>query len=197
MGVEGASRLQYNSNMKAFIAIIATLLAAVRAEAEAEADPAVLYANAYHPYGHYGYGYGLGAYAGYAGYYGGYGLGHYAGYYGLPAAYGTYGNGIKSAPCVNAWNAPVPCARKKRDADADAEADADPALLYAGFPYAGYGLGGVYGYGAHAYGIPYAYGAGVVAGAAPPHGVAYTAAGAVHSSHVGVCTNYLGAQVPC
>merc|ERR1719225_1189079 len=123
----------------------------------------------------------------------------YDGYYGL-GYYGHYGLGYalgKSAPCVNAWNVPVPCARKKRDADADADADAYPALLYAGFPYAGYGLGGVYGYGAHAYGIPYAYGAGVVAGAALPHGVAYTAAGAVHSSHVGVCTNYLGAQVPC
>merc|ERR1711997_197141 len=114
-------------NMKAFIAIIAALVAAV----QAEADPAVLYANAYSPYGHYGYGYGLGAYAGYAGY--------GAGYYGL-GAYGTYGAGVKSAPCVNSLNVPVPCARKRRDADAEAEAEADPAYLYAGaYGYPGYG----------------------------------------------------------
>merc|ERR1712141_13591 len=43
-------------NMKAFIAIIACLVAYASAEAEAEADPAVLYASAYHPYGYYGYG---------------------------------------------------------------------------------------------------------------------------------------------
>merc|ERR1711874_939819 len=149
----------------------------------AEADPAVLYANAYSPYGHYGYGYGAGL-----GYYGLGAYGYGAGYYGLGHAYGTYGNGIKSAPCVNAANIPVPCARKRRDADAEA----DPALLYAGYgyPYS-------YAYGAHAYGVPYAYGAGVVAGGALPHGVAYTALGATHSSNVGVCTNYLGAVVPC
>merc|ERR1719174_2570972 len=55
------------------------------------------------------------------------------------------------------------------------EAEADPALLYAG--YAGYPYASVYG--------------------AFPHAVAATAAGYVHSSHVGLCTNYLGAAVPC
>merc|ERR1712149_72321 len=131
-------------NMKAFIAIIACLVAYASAEAEAEADPAVLYANAYHPYGHYGYGYGLGAYGyglGYAGYYGG--------YYGYP--YGTYAAGVKSAPCVNAANVPVPCARKRRDADAEDEAD--PAYLYGGYygypGYARYGYGGYYGLGGY------------------------------------------------
>jgi len=73
---------------------------------------------------------------GYAGY------GGYAGYAGYPYALG-YGLGVKSAPCVNAANFPVPCAgKRKRDADAD------PALLYggyAGYPYAhaAYGYAGV------------------------------------------------------
>ena len=31
----------------------------------------------------------------------------------------------------------------------------------------------------------------------PVHAVAHTLFGAVHSSHIGVCTNYLGEQVPC
>merc|ERR1739838_499011 len=60
--------------------------------------------------------------------------GGYAGYAGYPYALG-YGLGLKSAPCVNAVNIPVPCAgKRKRDADAD------PALLYGG--YAGYGYAG-------------------------------------------------------
>merc|ERR1712002_477806 len=47
---------------------------------------------------------------------------------GYPYALG-YGLGLKSAPCVNAANIPVPCAgKRKRDADAD------PALLY-GVPF--------------------------------------------------------------
>merc|ERR1739848_402064 len=120
--------LLISANMKAFI--ILALVAAVYAESEAEADPAYLYA------GYYGYPYAY-AHYGYAGH----------GYYGYPA--------LKSAPCVNAANQPVPCAgRKRRDAEAD------PALYYA------------------TYGYPYAY-------------------GLVHSSHFGVCTNYLGARVPC
>merc|ERR1712002_176739 len=135
---------------------------------------------------------------------------------GYPYALG-YGLGLKSAPCVNAANIPVPCAgKRKRDADAD------PALLYgayAGYPYAygvpfgsstgldpitqgldastqgyapyayGYGLG-YYGkrdaeadpallYGAYA-GYPYAYGLDLT-----------------HPSNVGLCLNYVGAQVPC
>merc|ERR1712088_1206088 len=161
--VEGASRRKSQSNMKAFIAIFATLLAA--ANAEAEADPAVLYANAYGSYGNYGYGYGLGAYGYGLGAYG-YGLGAYgaySGYYGhaaaapvVPAAYAypAYAAGIKSAPCVNSLNIPVPCAARKRR---DADAEADPAVLYGGYyghPHAynrfAYGYG--YGLGAHAYG---------------------------------------------
>merc|ERR1711860_311999 len=64
------------------------------AEAEAEADPAYLYGGYYGGYG--------------AGYYGhpyGYGYG-----YGYPGAYYGYGVGVKSAPCVNYANVPVPCA---------------------------------------------------------------------------------------
>merc|ERR1712013_51634 len=149
----------------------------------------------------------------------------YAGYAGYPYALG-YGVGLKSAPCVNAANVPVPCAAGyglvhhygKREAEADPallygayaaavpfgsstgldpitqgldlstqgyaayghyygkrEAEADPALLYAG--YAGYPYAAAYG--------------------AFPHAVAATTAGLVHSSHVGLCTNYLGAAVPC
>merc|ERR1719315_650295 len=76
----------------------------------------------------------------------------YVGYAGIGYA------GLKSAPCVNAANVPVPCTYGKR------EAEAEPylGLGYAGLGYAGLG----YGYG-------------------------------IHSSHVGLCTNYLGAAVPC
>ena len=101
--------------------------------------------------------------------------------YGYANAY-AYG---KAAPCVNAANVPVPCADGyaayghgvhllgKRDADAEA----DPALLYSayGYPYAA----GAYAYGAY------------------PHAVAATPYGLTHSSNVGLCTNYLGAAVPC
>ena len=161
-------------------------------------------------------------------------------YFGYPyAAHVGHVVGLKSAPCVNAANAPVPCAAGyvahhgyygKREA----EAEADPALFYGAYhgvpfgsstgldpitqgldastqgyaPYAhfGYGYGhlGYYGkrdadaeadpallYAGYA-GYPYAsvYGA-------FPHAVAATPAGLVHSSHVGLCTNYLGASVPC
>merc|ERR1712112_443619 len=87
--------------------------------------------------------------------YGGYGLGY--------AGIGYAGIGLKSAPCVNAANVPVPCASGlyhygKR------EAEAEP---FYGYGYAGLGYAGLgYGYG-------------------------------IHSSHVGLCTNYLGAAVPC
>merc|ERR1719315_894229 len=132
----------------------------------AEADPALLYAG-------------------------------YAGYAGLPLAYGV---GLKSAPCVNAANVPVPCAAGyglvhygKRDADAEA----DPALLYGAYAAAvpfGSSTGldpltqgldaSTQGYAPYAYGYaayPYA-----AAYGAYPHAVAATAAGLVHSSHVGL-----------
>ena len=147
-------------------------------------------------------------------------------YSGLGLGYGAYpytlgyGLGLKNAPCVNAANVPVPCAgKRKRDADAD------PALLYGGYtgygyaavpfasstgldpitqgldastqglaPYAAYGYGlGYYGkrdadadpaflYGGYAgygyAGYPYAY-------------------GVTHPSNLGLCVNFVGAQVPC
>merc|ERR1711973_970041 len=141
------------------------------ADAEPEADAAVVYAGYGYPYAYgyvpFGSSSGLDpitqgldpATQGYVPYYG-YG---YHGYYG------------------------------KRSADADAEAD--PALLYGAYGYP-YGLG--YNLGYAGYGYPYAYGAGIAAtNAALGHAVAYTAAGVTHSSNVGVCTNYLGAVVPC
>merc|ERR1711863_44773 len=69
--------------------------------------------------------------------------------------------------CTNNLGAVVPCRRKR---------EADPALVYStvgAVPYAG------------------------VHGTNPVHAVAYTAAGLTHSSNVGICTNYLGAAVPC
>eukprot|EP00091_Calanus_sinicus_P022368 TRINITY_DN706_c0_g1_i11.p2 TRINITY_DN706_c0_g1~~TRINITY_DN706_c0_g1_i11.p2 ORF type:complete len:176 (+),score=46.56 TRINITY_DN706_c0_g1_i11:184-711(+) len=156
-------------------------------------------------------------------------------FFGYPyAAHVGYGVGLKSAPCVNAANVPVPCAAGYGYAHIgkrEAEAEADPALLYAGYaPYA-YGVpfgsstgldpitqgldASTQGYAPYAHfgyahygkrdaeadpallyagyaGYPYAsvYGA-------FPHAVAATTAGLVHSSHVGLCANYLGAAVPC
>merc|ERR1712115_506669 len=79
-------------------------------EAEAEADPALLY-NAAYPalYGAYTY------------------------------AVNPYVFG-KSAPCVNALNIPVPCAgKKKREAEADPALLYGATYGYAGYPYAAYG----------------------------------------------------------
>merc|ERR1712183_353239 len=76
--------------------------------------------------------------------------------------------------CTNYVGAQVPCAgRKKREADAQY------------LPYAGV-YSGVY---------PTVYAS--VHGTNPVHAVAHTAAGLTHSSNVGICTNYLGAVVPC
>ena len=129
-------------------------------EAEAEADPAVLYSSAYGGYygglygglRGYGYGYGLGhAY--------GLGYGHRLGYYGHHAAAvqagALYANGWTDGP--NNGVGPVVHAIGKREA----EAEADPAVLYAG-AYGGYygGLyGGLRGYG-YGYGLGHAYGLG-------------------------------------
>merc|ERR1739838_894968 len=79
--------------------------------------------------------------------------------------------------CTNVEGAQVPCRRKR-------EADADPALVYAAGAAVPYGTYGV---------LPYA----GVHGTNPVHAVAYTGAGPTHSSNVGICTNYVGAVVPC
>merc|ERR1712209_126878 len=74
--------------------------------------------------------------------------GQYLGYAGYPyAAHAIVG--LKSAPCVNAANVPVPCAAGyygKRSADAEPEAEADADASYG---YRAYGYG---------YGYPYRYG---------------------------------------
>ena len=113
------------------VVALAVCAAVVSAEAEAEADPSLLYAAGY---GAAPYAYG---YAGYAGYgYAPYGYG----YYGHPHNYGYYGHYLG-----------------KREAEAEAEAD--PSLLYAA-GYAGvapYAYGG-YAYAPYAYNYaPYWY----------------------------------------
>merc|ERR1711899_86375 len=86
----------------------------------------------------------------------------------------------------------------KRSADAEADAEAEPEAFYGHYGYP-YGLGYNLGYAGYGYaGYPYTYGHGIAAtNAALGHAVAYTAGGVTHSSNVGVCTNYLGAVVPC
>merc|ERR1712088_847567 len=106
----------------------------------------------------------------------------------VPAAYAypAYAAGIKSAPCVNSLNIPVPCAARKRR---DADAEADPAVLYGGYygpPHAynrfaygyGYGLGAYGAYGYAGLGNYYGHHAGYCAG--------------VHPSHYGLCHNVKG-----
>merc|ERR1712154_380643 len=132
-------------------------------EAEAEADPALLY-------GGYGYA-GLG-YAGYAGY--PYAAGVYG--YGLPVAAAGYASVSPSASTSIAGLAPaaVPAlaggyagagryvansAGVVHVAKREAEAEADPAILYGGYGYAGLGYAGL-GYAGYA-GYPYAYGLGL------------------------------------
>merc|ERR1712179_153338 len=124
----------------------------------------------------------------------------YAGAYGLGYAH----LGLKSAPCVNAANVPVPCAAGyhvigKRDAEAKAEAEPYYGYGYSRLGYAGLGYRGLGYHGLHTYGKRdaeaepyYAHGY-----AGLGHAVVATPAGLVHSSHVGLCTNYLGASVPC
>merc|ERR1712083_902487 len=130
------------------------------AEAEPEADPALVYST-----GLVGYPYAVGA--------------HAVTYAGAPhaVAYTPFGvtHSSNVGICTNVEGAQVPCRRKR-------EADANPALVYAAgaVPYT-YGV------------LPYA----GVHGTNPVHAVAYTGAGLTHSSNVGICTNYVGAVVPC
>ena len=240
-----------------FQIVLFALVAAVYADAEAEADPSAWYGGLYGGYNGY---HGLG------GYWGGYGLGAYGlgGYYGLPhGAFGltgavkavehipakvevkalapvvaaapvlaaaplaaapvlaaapalAYGH-LAGAPCVNHLGAAVPCALGHPlvntpavghlIAKREAEAEADPAYFYNGYAgYAGYGFAGYglpHAYGAYRYGgFPYAHAGlyGGYAGAYAGLGLAPsdpTNPQLVHTSRLGVCVNYLGAQVPC
>merc|ERR1712024_199314 len=130
------------------------------AEAEPEADPALVYSA-----GLVGaYPYAVGA--------------HAVTYAGAPHAVAHTPFGVTHSSnvgiCTNVKGAVVPCRRKR---------EADPALVYStvgAVPYT-YGV------------LPYA----GVHGTNPVHAVAHTAAGLTHSSNVGICTNYVGAAVPC
>merc|ERR1719178_150080 len=115
---------------------------------------------------------------------------------GYAAPYTTYAHAPvayavgKSAPCVNAANVPVPCAAATyahvgyhglvHHALGKREAEADPALVYSGLGYAGLGYHGLGYHGLGYAGLPYA-----------------TTYAGVHSSHVGLCLNYVGQSVPC
>ena len=221
-----------------FQIVLFALVAAAYADAEAEADPYLLYGG-YN--GYLGWGGYHGAYAGLP--YGAYGYAHSAYPYALshavksvevqpatvevkstpivqnvvhhvPAAPLVHAAPavvaapavapyVAGAPCVNHLGAAVPCAlghplvNTHAIAKREAEAEADPAYFYngyhgyAGLGHFGYGYGG-YGY-AHAYGA-YPYGVHAGYGLAPSDP---TAPHLVHTSRLGVCVNYLGAQVPC
>merc|ERR1712020_88837 len=74
-----------------------------------------------------------------------------------------------------------------------ADAEADPALLYtAGVAPLAYTHHAVAAPAVAAYTVP----AVATVAKAPAHGVAATYAGLVHSSHIGVCLNNVGVQVP-
>jgi len=179
----------------------------------------------YHGLGYSGLGYaGLGyAGLGYAGLgYAGLGVAGVEGHAGVAATNAALGHAVAATPfglthssnvgvCTNYLGASVPCGRKKREAEAEADADAEAAVLYGGYGYPhalGYGGYGGYGYSGLGYaglgyaglgyaGLGHAYGGVHATNAALGHAVAYTPYGATHSANVGVCTNYLGAQVPC
>merc|ERR1711936_1101858 len=73
-----------------------------------------------------------------------------------------------------------------------AEAEADPALVYSGVAHPLTYTHHVAAPAVAAYTVPV-----TTVHKAPAHGVAATYAGLVHSSHVGVCLNNVGVQVPC
>jgi hypothetical protein len=165
-------------------------VAVAKPEAEAEADPALLYgAYGYAGLGYAGYGgypyaaHGLGyAHQGYAGL--GYGLGlagyaahspsastHIAGL--APAAIPAIAGGYAGAGRYVANSAGV-VHIAKREAEAEPEAEADPALLYGAYGYAGLGHAGL-GYAGYPYAAGYA-----------AHGLgAYGYAGLGHAGYAG------------
>merc|ERR1712110_492563 len=174
-----------SDNMKFFAVLALAAVAFAEPEADAKADPAVLYGA---------YGYGLPYASVYGGYrtYGAYPYTYGGAYYGKRSAdaepeaaadaeadpallYGAYGYGLPYSSVYRSYGA-YPYGYRtygaysygyygKRSADAEPEADAeaDPALLYGayghGLPYSGvYRSYGAYPYGYRTYGAyPYAY----------------------------------------
>merc|ERR1712179_144856 len=172
-----------SDNMRFFAVLALAAVALAEPEADAKADPALLYGA---------YGYGLpyaGVYGGYRTYgaYGAYAGGY--GYYGKRSAdaepeaaadaeadpallYGAYGYGIPYSSVYRSYGAypygyrtygAYPYAyygKRSADAEPEADAEADPALLYGayvyGLPYAGV-YGGYRTYGAYG-AYPYSYG---------------------------------------
>merc|ERR1711878_265404 len=179
------------------------------AEPEAEADPALLY-------GAYGYPY-AGVYGGYRTY------GAYPYAYGNRFVYGkrsaeaepeaeadpallytsSVAGGLVSPVVSSLYTHPVAsvaaplttythavAAPVVKYGKRSAEAEADPALVYSGVAHPL-----TY---THHVAQPVTYTVPVTTvHKAPAHGVAATYAGLVHSSHVGVCLNNVGVQVPC
>merc|ERR1712048_33947 len=196
-----------SDNMKFFAVLALAAVAFAEPEAEAKADPALLY-------GAYGYGlpYTYGAYG-----YRTYGAYPYTyGYYGKRSAdaepeaeadpallYGAYGyglpySGVYGYRTYGAYPYTYSYYGKR---SADAEPEADPALLYTTSNVVS-PLTTTYAVASPVvktvvpqvatYTVPVA-----TVAKAPAHGVAATYAGLVHSSHVGVCLNNVGVQVPC
>merc|ERR1712184_168880 len=229
-----------SDNMKFFAVLALAAVAFAEPEADAKADPAVLYGA---------YGYGLPYASVYGGYrtYGAYPYTYGGAYYGKRSAdaepeaaadaeadpallYGAYGYGLPYSGVYRSYGA-YPYGYRTYGAypygyygkrSADAEPEADPALLYTTSNVVS-PLTTAYTHVAAplitAYTVPQvAYTHSVAAPVvktvvpqvatytvpavstvhkAPAHGVAATYAGLVHSSHVGVCLNNVGVQVPC
>merc|ERR1712184_36878 len=232
-----------SDNMKFFAVLALAAVAFAEPEADAKADPAVLYGA---------YGYGLPYACVYGGYrtYGAYPYTYGGAYYGKRSAdaepeaaadaeadpallYGAYGYGLPYSSVYRSYGA-YPYGYRTYGAypygyygkrSADAEPEADPALLYTtssvvsplttAYTHVAAPLTTAYTHVAAP--LTTAYTPSVAAPVrtvvpqvatytvpavstvhkAPAHGVAATYAGLVHSSHVGVCLNNVGVQVPC
>merc|ERR1712184_111112 len=227
-----------SDNMKFFAVLALAAVAFAEPEADAKADPAVLYGA---------YGYGLPYASVYGGYrtYGAYPYTYGGAYYGKRSAdaepeadaeadpallYGAYGYGLPYSGVYRSYGA-YPYGYRTYGAypygyygkrSADAEPEADPALLYTtsnvvsplttAYTHVAAPLTTAYTVPQVAYThsvaapvvktvVPqvatYTVPAVSTVHKAPAHGVAATYAGLVHSSHVGVCLNNVGVQVPC
>merc|ERR1712212_1206021 len=136
----GISRLSSGDIIMLRTVLLACLVAAIKADADAEAYYAPYHLGAY-AYGAYPYAYG-------------------AYHYGVPFGSSTGLDPITQGLDPVTQGAVVGHYIGKRSADAEAEADADAAAYYAPYAYGAYAHGAYpYAYGAYAYGAyPYAYG---------------------------------------